>query len=67
MQERIQSWIERMPRHLELVRELDGGNKYKEGRQDSNIRPYNAKERKGAYAARERGERAGDEEDWEEE
>jgi hypothetical protein len=56
-----------MPRHLELVRELDGGNKYREGRQDSNIRPYNAKERKGAYAARERGERAGDEEDWEEE
>ena len=30
-QEKIQSWIERIPRHIQKVIELKGGNKYKEG------------------------------------
>jgi hypothetical protein len=31
-QEQIQAWIERMPRHIEEVIRLEGGNEYKEGR-----------------------------------
>ncbi len=64
-QERIQSWIERMSVHIEHVIALGGGNKYREGRGEGNIRPYNSEERRGAYTARKRGERAGNEEDWE--
>ena len=33
-QEKIQAWIERMPRHLRIIRFLKGDNKYKEGRID---------------------------------
>ena len=31
-QETIQAWIERIPRHIQEVIRLEGGNKYKEGR-----------------------------------
>jgi hypothetical protein len=31
-QERIQQWIERLPRHIEEIIRLEGGNEYKEGR-----------------------------------
>lgn len=33
-QDRIQKWIERIPRHIERVIELEGGNCYREGRMD---------------------------------
>lgn len=56
-----------MPRHLELVRELDNSNKYREKHQGSDIRPYNAEKRNDAYVARKQRERASDEEDWKEE
>ena len=31
---RIQAWIERIPRHIEKIIELEGGNEYKEGKTD---------------------------------
>ena len=62
-QERIQSWIERMSIHIEHVIALNDDNKYREKRGESDIRLYNSEERRGAYAARKRGERVGDEED----
>jgi len=31
-QETIQAWIERIPRHIQEVIRLEGGNEYKEGR-----------------------------------
>jgi transposase len=31
-QENIQAWIERIPRHIEEIIRLEGGNEYKEGR-----------------------------------
>lgn len=34
-QKRIQAWIERIPRHIQEVIRLDGGNEYKEGRASS--------------------------------
>ena len=34
LQEKIQAWIERIPRHLRIIRFLKGDNKYKEGRVD---------------------------------
>jgi hypothetical protein len=33
-QEKIQAWIERIPRHIREVIRLEGGNEYKEGRND---------------------------------
>jgi hypothetical protein len=33
-QEVIQAWIERIPRHVREVIRLQGGNEYKEGRED---------------------------------
>ena len=32
-QEDIQKWIERIPRHIQKIIELDGGNEYREGRE----------------------------------
>jgi transposase len=32
-QEQIQAWIERIPRHIQKIIELEGGNEYKEGRE----------------------------------
>jgi transposase len=33
-QERIQQWIERIPRHIRHIIALEGGNEYKEGQFD---------------------------------
>ena len=33
-QRRIQKWIERIPRHIQEILRLEGGNQYKEGRED---------------------------------
>ena len=49
-QKRIQAWIERIPRHIQQVIALDGGNEYREGREDGLVRPYNSAERRAAYA-----------------
>ncbi len=54
-----------MPIYIEHVIALDGDNKYREGQERDNIRPYNAEERQGAYIARKKEIRCGDEEDWE--
>lgn len=54
-----------MPIHIEHVIALGGDNEYREGRRGGDIRPCNSEERRAAYAARKRGERVGDEEDWE--
>lgn len=35
-QERIQEWIERLPRHIEEIIRLEGGNEYREGRYKEN-------------------------------
>lgn len=40
-QERIQRWICRIPRHIEKVLALHGGNEYKEGRLDRDSRTIN--------------------------
>ena len=78
-QKRIQGWIERMPRHIKEVIRLEGGNEYREGREDgpegkstpnaegvvSDIRPYNSKARIETYNRRAAGIRAGDADDWE--
>lgn len=32
-QEKIQAWIERIPRHIQEIIKLEGGNEYKEGRE----------------------------------
>ena len=31
-QKKIQEWIERIPEHIQKIIKLEGGNKYKEGR-----------------------------------
>jgi len=31
---RIQAWIERIPRHIQKIIELEGGNEYREGKAD---------------------------------
>lgn len=49
--------------HIEHVIALNDDNKYREERDESDIRLYNSEERRDAYAARKREERAGDEED----
>lgn len=48
-QERIQAWIDRMPRHIKLVTELAGGNNYREGRfdRDRGYRSFNAVKGRG--------------------
>jgi hypothetical protein len=39
-QERIQHWIERLMRHIKEVIEHEGGNEYKEGREDHDTRSW---------------------------
>jgi transposase len=46
-QKRIQAWIERIPRHIQEVIRLEGGNEYREGRAASAER--RKKHRKGVY------------------
>ncbi len=63
-QERIQAWISRIPRHIQQIIELKGGNEYREGRAGNGaIRPYNSEERKERYARRKAGFRPGDDDD----
>ncbi len=60
-QKRIQAWISRIPRHIQQIIELKGGNEYREGRAgNSAIRSYNSEERKERYARRKAGFRPGD-------
>jgi hypothetical protein len=33
-QEKVQAWIDRIPRHIQEVIRLEGGNEYKEGQRD---------------------------------
>ena len=49
-QDRIQTWIERMPRHIEQIINIEGGNEYREGRKGGAIRPYDSKQRRAEYA-----------------
>ena len=48
-QKRIQSWIERIKRHVDEVILLDGGNEYREGREIGVVRPYNKEDRRVRY------------------
>ena len=62
-QKRIQAQIERLPRHIEKVLELRGGNKYREGKDEdgwTNIRPYKPVEHQQNYQSRKKGIRLGD-------
>lgn len=48
-QHRIQGWIERIPRHIQEMIALEGGNEYREGKSGGLIRPYDSDERRGRY------------------
>ena len=50
----IQKWIERIPRYIQEVIRLDGGNEYKEGRSCNvdQIPTYKQQERKDKYESR---------------
>ena len=48
-QSRIQSWIERIPRHIQEIIRCEGGNEYREGRAGGDIRPYDAEDRRRRY------------------
>ena len=48
-QKRIQEWIERIPRHIAEVIRLKGGNEYREGREEGDVRPYNSTKRANEY------------------
>jgi hypothetical protein len=52
-QEKIQTWIERIPCHLEQIRDLKGGNKYREGQKDKDSREWKKKRIKGKLSVRE--------------
>ena len=39
-----------MPRHIEEVIRLRGGNEYREGREGNDIRPYNSIDRANNYS-----------------
>jgi hypothetical protein len=51
-QERIQHWIERLMRHIQEVIRLEGGNEYKEGRDDRDTRSWKGKRVKGKLSER---------------
>ncbi|CBF87508.1 hypothetical protein AN9381.2 [Aspergillus nidulans FGSC A4] len=46
-QETIQHWIERLICHIQIVIELEGGNEYKEGREDRDTRSWAGRRIKG--------------------
>ena len=50
-QEKIQAWIERMSRHLQIIRFLKGDNKYKKGRIDGRTDTKEGKKRLGELIA----------------
>jgi len=58
-QERIQKWIRRIPRHIQQIIEVEGGNDYREGRSGGDIRPYNRTDRKERYQRRKARRRPG--------
>ena len=64
-QAKIQAWIERIPRHLERIRELKGGNEYREGREDKDSRKWKGKRMKGKLSVRE--DLSPQESEWEDE
>ena len=51
-QETIQHWIERLIRHIQIVIELEGGNEYKEGREDRDTRSWAGRRIKGRLSPR---------------
>jgi hypothetical protein len=48
-QDRIQRWIERISRHIQEIIKLDGGNEYRESREDEVIRSYDSQDRRIRY------------------
>ena len=42
----IQRWIEQIPRHIQKIIELHGGNEYQEGRMDGDSRPRKTNRRR---------------------
>jgi transposase len=55
-QAQIQQWIERIPRHIKEVIELEGDNLYREGKEDGLVRPYNSTDRKNRYQSHLQGQ-----------
>jgi hypothetical protein len=51
-QERIQHWIQRLRRHIKEVIKNEGGNEYKEGREDRDVRSWKGKCLKGQLSTR---------------
>lgn len=51
-QKKIQQWIERIPRHIEKVIALEGGNEYKEGRLERDSRVWKGQRIKGKLSRR---------------
>jgi ferric-dicitrate binding protein FerR (iron transport regulator) len=45
-QERIQAWIERIPRHIQEVIRLEGGNEYREGKNDEEAARQNRRRKR---------------------
>jgi len=45
-QKRIQAWIERIPRHIQEIIRLEGGNEYQEGRNDEEAARQNRRPRR---------------------
>lgn len=59
-QAKIQAWIERLPRHIEQIIEMEGGNDYREGRFGGRSnRPYDPEGRKASYKQASSGLRPG--------
>lgn len=48
-QEQIQHWIERIPRAIQEVIRLNGGNEYRKGGRGGDVRPYDSANRKRRY------------------
>jgi hypothetical protein len=51
-QTKIQAWIERIPRHIQEIIRLEGGNEYKEGRTGKDSRKRKGKRKKGMLEER---------------
>ena len=51
-QRRIQEWIERIPRHIQEVIRLEGGNEYVESRTDKDSRSFKGRYIKGKLSKR---------------
>lgn len=52
-QDKIQQWIERIPRQIQEVIRLKGGNEYKEGRTGKETRSWKGQRLKGKLSRRE--------------